>query len=184
MAIFQVRSIPMVLGILIAFPLIPDNEIQNAPQEQPGDLYYQDQLVLDAIERGFWPVEQYKINSNAQNPFYLRANFDDDCKTDVAVLVTNRNSGQAAIVLVNSSQDTAWVVGDGQRDPETGLQITGSYMRIVPKGTNIRYHVPFKPDQLEYLALPCDGLEVGRGESFAVLYYWRDGFFDMLVIRD
>lgn len=174
----------MIIGISIALLPESDNEDRKISQES-WEFSYEDYAVRTAYEKGYWPIEKYIINSNRQNPYYLRADFDGDGETDVAVRVINRETGAHAIIFVNTSQDTSWVVGDGQRDPETGLQLAGPYMRVIPKGTNIRYHASPEPDlKLDYFTLQHDGLEVGRRETFAVLYYWQNGIYDMLVIRD
>jgi hypothetical protein len=172
----------VILSILIAFEQTPFLKEQNALQDLPPKIYYEDPLVIAAHIKGFWPAK-YEICSNQQNPYYLRADFDGDGEIDVVVRVLNRTTGAPALVFINTSQDTSWVVGDGQRDPETGAQLVGSYMRVITKGTNVKYFVPSSHTQ-DNIILQHDGLEVGRGESFAVLYYWRNGIYDMLVIRD
>ena len=184
MGAIHMQFCAMILGISIAsLPRLGNGD--RIISQEAWEFGLEDYVVRMAYEKGYWPTEKYIISSNKQNPYYLRGDFDGDGKTDVAVRVINRETSAEAIIFINTSQDTIWVVGDGQRDPETGLQLTGPYMRVVPKGTNIRYHASTGPElKLEYFTLQHDGLEVGRRESFAVLYYWQNGIYDMLVIRD
>ena len=58
----------------------------------------------------------------------------------------------------------------------------GAFMRVISEGTNQQYHTG--PDRVARFTLERDGLHVGRRGSYSVMYYWRDGRYDMIVISD
>jgi hypothetical protein len=106
--------------------------------------------------------------SNRLNPFILQGDFDGDGRTDLAVLVAERNRGAAGIAIVHAPGDAPRVVGAGTSLGAGGADFSWlDGWSVEPKGPVGQGADPAPPPTLH-----GDALLVKKLEASSALVYW------------
>ena len=101
--------------------------------------------------------KEYKV-SDYINPFYLTADFDGDEVADIAIAITENETGKAGFVVIHKSTGDYFVIGAGKEmgnggDDFSWMNIWGTYTKIGD----------------EFIST---GILVGQAESAGGIIYW------------
>jgi hypothetical protein len=127
----------------------------------PGDI---PESVKRAIANGSF-AKNYDVSFH-MNPFYLRGDFSDDGKADVAVLVKQRSTRKVGIAIINGVTDKLTVLGAGAAIGNGGDNFDWmdsweiySKDRVASKTSVPKLH--------------GDALLVSKSEAASALIYWN-----------
>jgi hypothetical protein len=102
------------------------------------------------------------------NPFYLRADFNGDGKTDTAVLVKQRLSGKIGIAIIHGTSDKVTILGAGTAIGNGGddFEWMDSW-QVYSKGRAAQ-----QAGETSVPHLRGDALLVSKSEAASALIYW------------
>src|SRR5688572_20147543 len=113
-------------------------------------------------------AERYALVAHL-NPFYLHGDFNGDGRTDTAVLVKNKVSGQLGIAIVHSGAKSAIIVGAGRTLGNGGDDFRWmDAWHLYPQAPVNRGADEGPPPTLR-----GDALMVLKTESASALIYWN-----------
>ena len=104
------------------------------------------------------------------NPFFLLGDFDGDHRTDIAILIKNKESGESGILMIHRKNSKTFILGAGNLIEERG----GSNFdwidmwTIYPKGKIDR-----SPYEDHTPILRGDALWVAKSESASLIIFWN-----------
>jgi hypothetical protein len=112
-------------------------------------------------------LEPYRLSAHI-NPYYLQGDFDGDSRTDTAVLVRQKATGKAGVLIVHGVTGLSFVLGAGQHFGNGGDDF--SWMdawRVYPRGP-----VGMGADETDPPLLRGDALMVIKTESASAIVIW------------
>jgi hypothetical protein len=113
-------------------------------------------------------TKQYALVAHL-NPFYLHGDFNGDGRTDMAVLVKNKESGKIGVAILHSGAKSAIILGAGRKFGNAGDDF--SWMdawHLYPRTPVERGAGERAPPKLQ-----GDALMVIKTESASALVYWN-----------
>jgi hypothetical protein len=119
-----------------------------------------------ALEREAFSAKY--VLSNRINPFILQGDFNGDGRTDLAVLVAERNSGRSGVAILHAAADEPLVVGAGTSLGAGGTDFAWlNAWSVYPKGLVEKGADPNPPPKLH-----GDALFVQHLEAASAIIYW------------
>ncbi|HEU5236384.1 MAG TPA: hypothetical protein VFU37_04535 [Pyrinomonadaceae bacterium] len=124
------------------------------------------EAVSRAIANG--PLAKNYDISFQVNPFYLRADFNGDGKTDTAVLVKQRLSGKIGIAIIHGASDKITILGAGTAISNGGDDFDWmDSWQVYSKGRAAQ-----QAGETSVPPLRGDALLVSKSEAASALIYW------------
>ena len=101
------------------------------------------------------------------NPFFLTGDFDGDHRTDIAVWIKNKRTGEWGLAIVHFKDKRLFLIGAGI-ETERGKDLRGfDSWTLVPKE---QLHSPYEDKPM---MLKGDGIELTKSEAASVVLYWN-----------
>jgi hypothetical protein len=105
------------------------------------------------------------------NPFFLLGDFDGDHRTDIAILIKNKQSGESGILIIHRKNSITFIMGAGKSIEDWGGSTNFDWMdmwTVYPKGKIKR-----SPYEDYTPVLRGDALWVAKSESASVIIFWN-----------
>ncbi len=118
-------------------------------------------------------IRSNKINNTYQisdflNPFYLEDDFDGDDKTDIAVLVTEKQTGKKGILIMHVRTSEYYILGAGQKFGSGHDDFSWMNLWKVFRESKVEPVAP--EDKRVYLV--CPAIWVDQTGSPGAVIYW------------
>jgi hypothetical protein len=162
------------ITILYCFYVVP------APSGEPDWCEYMwppDQSPPSRLNLPEWACQVVKLKKLDEkytpaihlNPFFLSGDFDGDNRTDIAILIKNKTSGETGIAIIHWKNRAVFILGAGNPTPNYGSNFDWMDMwSLYPKGKTLKsFHEDYRP------TLHGDALHVGKSESATGVIFWN-----------
>ncbi len=124
-------------------------------------------IVLDALTEKQAQLSRYVLSAHI-NPYYLHGDFDGDGFVDTAILVKERDTGKAGILIIGGVSRDVTVLGAGQSFANRGDDFRSlDAWHVYPRG-----EVAQGAEDRDPPMLVGDGLMLEKTEAASFIVYW------------